>query len=232
MFKFDPLKDGKSSLELIDFMGGDLAIVNDARTSFDRESLELDGRDIKLLNYLIKHKHYSTLRSTVFKFKVVAPLFICRQWYKHAVASSYTEMQSSWNEKSLRYTDLSDNAEFYIPLKLRQQSQDNRQASIEANLPDFCIAQYELACTFAYETYKELINEGVCREQARAVLPAALYTTFVWTVSLQALMNFIELRRAAGAQYEIAAYTKVLACIVETKAPHAYRAFTDSCSDL
>ncbi|MGL5077724.1 MAG: FAD-dependent thymidylate synthase, partial [Waterburya sp.] len=112
---YDPLDDGKSYIKLVDFMGGDLAIVNDARTSFDRESVKLTEKDIKLINYLIKHKHYSPLRSTVFKFKVKAPLFICRQWFKHTVASSFTESQDSWNEKSFRYTDLSEDAEFYIP---------------------------------------------------------------------------------------------------------------------
>ena len=76
----DPLNDGKSRIELIDSMGNDLSIVNDARASFAKSSDSLNERDIKLINYLIKHQHTSPFRGVVFKFKVKAPLYICRQW--------------------------------------------------------------------------------------------------------------------------------------------------------
>lgn len=76
----DPLNDGKSRIELIDSMGNDLSIVNDARASFAKSSGSLNERDIKLINYLIKHQHTSPFRGVVFKFKVKAPLYICRQW--------------------------------------------------------------------------------------------------------------------------------------------------------
>lgn len=76
----DPLKDNKSRIELIDSMGNDLSIVNDARASFDKASVNLSEKDIKLINYLIKHEHTSPFRGVVFKFKVKAPLYICRQW--------------------------------------------------------------------------------------------------------------------------------------------------------
>lgn len=76
----DPLKDGKSRIELISFMGSDLDVVNDARASFNKSSETLNDKDIKLINYLIKHQHTSPFRGVVFKFKVKAPLYICRQW--------------------------------------------------------------------------------------------------------------------------------------------------------
>lgn len=76
----DPLKDSKSKIELIDYMGNDLSIVNDARASFEKTSDNLDDRDVKLINYLIKHEHTSPFRGVTFKFKVKAPLYICRQW--------------------------------------------------------------------------------------------------------------------------------------------------------
>lgn len=98
MWILDPLNDGKSRLSLIDSMGTDLTIVNDARTSFNKVTNSLTPKDIKLIKYLITHKHFSTLRGVVFKFKVKCPLFVCRQWYKHAVSSSCTEEQRQWNE--------------------------------------------------------------------------------------------------------------------------------------
>lgn len=76
----DPLRDGKSKIELIDSMGTDLSVVNDARASFNRVSSELKEKDRRLINYLIKHQHYSPLRGVVFKFRVKAPLYVCRQW--------------------------------------------------------------------------------------------------------------------------------------------------------
>lgn len=76
----DPLKDGKSKIELIDSMGNDLSVVNDARASFAKSSENLTQQDIKLINYLIKHQHTSPFRGVVFKFKIKAPLYICRQW--------------------------------------------------------------------------------------------------------------------------------------------------------
>ena len=76
----DPLKDGKSRIELINSMGNDLSIVNDARASFEKTSEELNEKDVKLINYLIKHEHTRPFRGVIFKFKVKAPLYICRQW--------------------------------------------------------------------------------------------------------------------------------------------------------
>jgi thymidylate synthase (FAD) len=78
----DPLKDGKSRIELIDSMGSDLSVVNDARASFENSSQELGEKEIKLINYLVKHQHTSPFRGVVFKFKVKAPLFVCRQWVR------------------------------------------------------------------------------------------------------------------------------------------------------
>lgn len=76
----DPLKDGKSRIELIDSMGNDLSIVNDARASFEKTSSALNDQDINLIKYLITHNHTSPFRGVVFKFKVKAPLYVCRQW--------------------------------------------------------------------------------------------------------------------------------------------------------
>jgi thymidylate synthase ThyX len=100
----DPLNDGKSKLELIDHMGNDLSVVNDARASFEKESETLTERDEKLIRYLIKHQHTSPFRGVVFKFKVKAPLFCCRQWWKHVMASNHNDEQMGWNEKCISGT--------------------------------------------------------------------------------------------------------------------------------
>lgn len=218
----DPLGDGKSRIELISSMGGDLDVVNDARASFDKISTELTEGDAKLIRYLILHHHTSPFRGVVFKFKVKAPLYVARQWWKHVVASAHLDEQNSWNEKSFRYVQIDDADEFYIPNVFRLQSASNRQAS-EGEIPaDDALearAIYESAVQVSYAAYKDLLDLGVGREQARGVLAPAVYTSWVWTVSLQALLHFLGLRQGEGAQGEIAMYANAIAELATPIAP-------------
>ena len=227
----DPLNDGISMIELIDHMGGDLAIVNDARASFERESPELLPKDEKLIKYLIKHQHTSPLRSTVFKFKVKAPLYICRQWWKHCLASNHNEEQLGWNEKSFRYVAIEDGNEFYVPESFRMQSKDNKQAT-EGKLSDedneVARELYRQQCLQSYAAYSQLLALGVGREQARGVLVPSVYTSWVWTVSLQSTLNFVGLRLGKGAQSEIGAYARAIKELIEPIVPVAMEAWLDN----
>jgi len=226
----DPLGDGKSTVALIDSMGNSLSIVNDARQSFDNRKEQWEEKDNKLLNYLAKHHHTSPFRGVVFKWQVKAPLFIARQWWKHTVASTFVDDQLGWNEKSFRYCSAED-AEFYCPSVFYQQSEDNRQAAgkplseAETDYTDLAQQYYCAALYAATEAYEGLLLAGVCKEQARAILPSALYTSFIWTCSLQALFHFISLRIAHGAQGEIVAYAKALLELGRPVAPEAFAAF-------
>jgi thymidylate synthase (FAD) len=226
----DPLGDGKSSLRLLDSMGNSLSVVNDARQSFAGESAEWTERDGKLLRYLAKHHHTSPFRGVVFKWSVKAPLFIARQWWKHTVASTFVDDQLGWNEKSFRYC-AADEAEFYIPIEFLQQSEDNRQASagpLPSRSQSLAFAQYAQAVEACKQAYAGLLLTGVSKEQARAILPSALYTGFVWTCSLQALFHFISLRIGHGAQGEIVAYAKALLELGRPVAPEAFDAFAEN----
>jgi thymidylate synthase (FAD) len=226
----DPLGDGKSSLRLLDSMGNSLSVVNDARQSFAGESAEWTERDGKLLRYLAKHHHTSPFRGVVFKWSVKAPLFIARQWWKHTVASTFVDDQLGWNEKSFRYC-AADEAEFYIPIEFLQQSEDNRQASagpLPSRSQSLAFAQYAQAVEACKQAYAGLLLTGVSKEQSRAILPSALYTSFVWTCSLQALFHFISLRIGHGAQGEIVAYAKALLELGRPVAPEAFDAFAEN----
>jgi thymidylate synthase (FAD) len=228
--QLDPLGDGKSSLRLLDSMGNSLSVVNDARQSFAAESAEWTERDGKLLRYLAKHHHTSPFRGVVFKWSVKAPLFIARQWWKHTVASTFVDDQLGWNEKSFRYC-AADEAEFYIPIEFLQQSEDNRQASagpLPSRSQQLAFAQYAQAVDACKQAYAGLLLTGVSKEQARAILPSALYTSFVWTCSLQALFHFISLRIGHGAQGEIVAYAKALLELGRPVAPEAFDAFAEN----
>ena len=228
--QLDPLGDGKSSLRLLDSMGNSLSVVNDARQSFAAESAEWTERDGRLLRYLAKHHHTSPFRGVVFKWSVKAPLFIARQWWKHTVASTFVDDQLGWNEKSFRYC-AADEAEFYIPIEFLQQSEDNRQASagaLSGTSQALALAQYAQAVEACKQAYTGLLLTGVSKEQARAILPSALYTSFVWTCSLQALFHFISLRIGKGAQGEIVAYAKALLELGRPVAPEAFDAFAEN----
>jgi len=228
--QLDPLGDGKSSLRLLDSMGNSLSVVNDARQSFAAESAEWTERDGKLLCYLAKHHHTSPFRGVVFKWSVKAPLFIARQWWKHVVASTFVDDQLGWNEKSFRYC-AADEAEFYIPIEFLQQSEDNRQASagpLTGTSQALALAQYAQAVEACKQAYAGLLLIGVSKEQARAILPSALYTSFVWTCSLQALFHFISLRIGKGAQGEIVSYAKALLELGRPVAPEAFDAFAEN----
>lgn len=223
----DPLKDSKSLVALIDSMGNSLSVVNDARQSFDNRKEQWDEKDEKLLNYLAREHHTSPFRGVVFKWQVKAPLFIARQWWKHTIASTYVDDQLGWNEKSFRYCSAED-AQFYIPDQFLKQAENNRQASGEPLLSSAqsnAALLYKNALVTSQLAYEQLIAIGVSKEQARAVLPAALYTSFIWTCSLQSLFHFISLRIDKGAQVEITAYAKALLELARPIAPEAFVAF-------
>ncbi len=227
----DPLNDGKSRIQLLSHMGSDLDVVNDARASFERVSDELAEKDIKLLNYLAAHQHTSPFRGVVFKFKVKAPLFLARQWWKHTIASSHSDEQVGWNEKSFRYVAIEDGQEFYCPQTFRLQAKSNKQATegdLDPAANQQAIATYETLCRQSYEAYRQLLDLGVGREQARGVLVPAVYTSWVWTVSLQALLHFLQLRLGKGAQNEITAYAQAIHDLVLPIVPHSIAAWEKS----
>ena len=224
----DPIGDGKALVVLVDSMGNSLSVVNDARQSFGNRKEQWDEKDAKLIAYLAREHHTSPFRGVVFKWFVKAPLFIARQWWKHTVASTYVDDQLGWNEKSFRYCSAED-AEFYTPIVFSKQSESNRQASagpLDGNANLSALAQYSQALQACQQAYEGLLAMGVCKEQARAILPAALMTSFVWTCSLQALLHFISLRiDAKSAQSEIAAYARALLTLARPIAPEAFEAF-------
>ena len=208
MIKRIELFDDKiGAVEYVDHMGTDLTVVNSARVSFGVNKHELDDKDKKLINYLIKHKHTSTLEHNVITFKFTVPLFIRSQHHRHRTWS--------YNEISRRYTDV--DIKFYSPILFRTQHESNRQASKE----ELVDPKIELTCSASSAVsahnrsslylYNSLIKSGVCREQARGVLPQNLYTEYYGTCNLGNLLKFINLRIHSGAQWEIQQVAK--ACL-------------------
>ena len=194
--------DGIGAVEYVSHMGDDRTIVNAARVSFGKEVDEISEKDKKLISYLIKHRHTSTLEHCAVTFRFKVPLFIRSQHHRHRTWS--------YNEISRRYTDF--NLEFYEPKMFRKQSESNRQASTDEWFnPEFNIVGHDVCASDlvkqqhdnALYVYNKLLGMGVCREQARGVLPQNLYTEYYGTCNLNNLIKFIDLRMHQGAQWEI-----------------------------
>ena len=212
MIKSDVLDKG--FIEVIDSLGDDLTVVNSARVSFGKRKTKFDKSDERLVRYLAKHKHYSPFRHLQVQFHVKAPEFVMRQWYKHVVGIETTSNSSTkdhaWNEISGRYVEYD---EFYEPTIYRKQSDDNKQASegqFEGDDIKDVESNWKQAHSMSLTAYKNLIDSGMAKEQARCILPLTLYTEVYWTGSFQAVMNFIELRNEKTAQIEIQEYARVL----------------------
>ncbi len=200
--------DGIGRVQLVESYGSDKSVVNAARVSFGRMKEELDDRDRKLIEYLIQHRHTSTLEHCGVTFKFCVPLFVRSQHHRHRTWS--------YNEISRRYTDV--DLRFYEPKAFRTQHKSNRQASNADELIDpqmyfipddpesnKITASWKMRAhhNHSLALFNQLIEAGVCREQARGVLPQNLYTEYYGTVNLSNLLKFIDLRTHEGAQWEI-----------------------------
>jgi len=211
----DPLADSISSIELIRVSGSDLDIVNAARVSYGKVSTEVSDRDKKLINYLMAHGHTSPFEHNQLSFRIKAPIFVIRQWMRHRM--------NSYNEISYRYVKAP--LEFYIPIHWRFQDTQNHQGSTGKFTNDELKSAYKKSIETAVETYQLLLDQGVCREQARAVLPVCTYSEFIFTCNLHSLMHFLKLRLHAGAQHEIRMYAYGLLYIARQYFPVALEAW-------
>jgi len=202
----------KGFIEVIDSLGDDLTVVNSARVSFGKRKEVYDKTDERLVRYLAKYKHFSPFRHLQVQFHVKAPEFVMRQWYKHVVGIETTSNSSAkdhaWNEISGRYVPVED---FYTPSVFRQQSEDNKQATEGAiDEQELALKKWNEVMSSITDGYHQLLDMGVGKEQARAILPLNQYTEVYWTASFQAVMNFIELRNEKTSQWEIQEYAKVM----------------------
>jgi len=206
-------------VKLVDFMGGDRRAVDSARVSFGGKS-KGEERDRKLIKYLLRNGHLSPFEHTVFQFHIKCPIFVARQWMRHRIAS--------YNEISARYTEVRE--EFYIPEKFRVQDTVNRQGSTEAKGEldqQKLLKIYTDSLEASYSAYKKLLEAGVAREMARAVLPVSQYTQFHWTVNARSLLNYINLRTDDHAQYEIRCYANAIKEIFRLKMPWTATALSE-----
>lgn len=238
-------------VELLRHVGDDLAVVNAARVSFDKESdwvkeyleyerhdtwgEEFDGRvlvgqtlsepDKKLIKYLAKHNHFTPFTHCFATFRITCPIAVARQLHKHQVGLSV-------NEVSRLY--VSTEPTFYVPPVWRGKAENKKQGSAGVVEPydygmmdDKDRTPFEWAYQHCLEAYLNLLDAGVCEEQARLVLPVGSNTTFIWSGSLAAWARVINLRTSDDAQPETRIVADQIATHISSHFPVSYEALCD-----
>jgi len=208
-------------VSLVDYMGGDAAIVEAARTSHWKKNKKSSDRD--LLRLLVRHRHTSPLEMCELVFHIAMPMDAWRQHIRHRTASV--------SEYSTRYSEAIDAMARTASNAWRLQATKNRQGS-EGFLQDpsiskqLTIREFDLQ-TFAQEVYKERVAHGIALEQARKDLPLSTYTLAYWKIDLHNLMHYLTLRCDSHAQKEIRDYAWVMAKLANTVAPDVIGAWID-----
>lgn len=178
-------------LELTEVFGDERKIVNAARIAYGAKTNELTPTDIGILKGLLTNGHTSPLEHVSFTFLVKCPIFVARQWMRHRTWS-YSELSRRYAKGGMK---------FYTP-----EGDDS--------------GEYEAVYSYALSAYNTLLERGVKREQARAVLPVGLYTEFYASVDLNNLLHFLRLREDFHAQYEIRVYAEAIKRLVAPCLPH------------
>lgn len=224
-------------VRLVEFAGSDLAVVNAARVSYDKESSwqptylptgseigkRLKDDDRGLLRYLMKNRHGTPFEHNYFQFHVRAPIFVFREWHRHRIGISI-------NEESGRYVEL--RPDFYLPDDEHCRKQVGKpghytyepmEPAEAAQVRDMLDVSYRRS----YSIYQQLMSEGAAKEIARAVLPVATYSQMLWTCNARSLMAFLSLRNAPTAQREIKDYAQAMEDIFLAKMPVTASAFVE-----
>ena len=201
-------------------MADDLSVANAARVSFARRKEELDDADRGLIRFLMRDRHGTPFEHNSFRFHIRCPIFVAREWMRHRIGS--------FNEFSLRYAKATD--DFYVPALEDVRTQVGKPGSYSFEPVDDALAEHTREAQLAvyraaYDTYLELLEQGVAKEVARNVLPVAIYTQFYWTVNARSLMNFVSLRNSETAQREIRRYAEAVEHFFAGKMPVTHAAF-------
>lgn len=230
------MKTSPIKIDLIDFAGSDLAVVNAARVSFAKESAwqkggintdygseywdnelkSLSEKDQKLINYLAKHNHWSPFAHTFLSFRCKAPIFLARQLAKHQVGGN-------WNEVSRRYVN--DEPEFWFPDEWRGKPVNAKQGSDGIIEHDADITQgimdtvEQTLCD-----YLGMLDLGVAPEQARMILPQNTMTEWIWSGSLMFFARVVKQRSDSHAQKEAQDFAALLANAIPDEFEYSWKA--------
>jgi len=150
---------------------------------------------------------------------VKAPLFVVREHHRHRAGHSY-------NEWSGRYSKIEP--EFYVPDNVRTQVGKPGSYSFEPvdeDVRENARREIEENAERAFQAYERMLEQGVAKEVARAVLPLSTYTKYYWSCNPRSLMHFCALRNHEAAQFEIRQYAAAAESFLEQQMPITHAAF-------
>ena len=202
----------------------DLSVVNAARVSFGKTKDQMDSADVGLIKFLMRERHGSPFEHNFFRFHVKAPIFVVREWFRHRIGWSYNEMSG-------RYTELLSEAWHPRLDDIRTQVGKPGSYTFEPASPDVAtIAVDEITVAYqqAWHSYTTLLDMGVAKEVARAVLPVGNFTEFYASCNARSLMAFCSLRNHPNAQAEIRAYAQELEAALAAHMPATHAAFIEN----
>jgi thymidylate synthase (FAD) len=228
------------NVDYITHMGSDLTVVNAARVSFNKQSqwnteeyqeeydfesrtvthipvLQLKESDKKLINFLARENHWTPFGHCFVQFRIKAPIFVARQLAKHQIGLT-------WNEISRRYVD--SEPEFYFPEKWRKKNPDKKQGSYEDEFVDLQFAEecsVKSVIEICKQMYNAMIDQQVCAEQARMILPQNMYTEWYWSGSLYAFARICKLRCKKDTQKETRDVADKISNIISPLFPESWK---------
>jgi thymidylate synthase (FAD) len=219
----EPLKvldDG--FVRVVDYMGADESIVQAARVSYGKGTKKV-SEDRGLIRYLMRHRHTTPFEMADIKFHLRVPMDCWRQWIRHRTAST--------NEYSTRYSIAIDAAQRTAANEWRLQSALNKQGSADFLDPakgEALTHDEDALHNHLRHVYRERLEAGIAREQARKDLPLSTYTEAYWKINLHNLFHFLSLRMDDHAQLEIRQYATTIGYeVVRRWCPIAWEAFLD-----
>jgi thymidylate synthase (FAD) len=214
-------------IALQDYHGNDAAIARAARVSYGRHDADRGAdADARLIGFLVRHRHTTPMEMARLVFHVRLPIFVARQWMRHRTWS--------FNEVSGRYTDLP--ADCYGPGHFFGEpeagaNQQGHGPALDTAMREDARHAYDQALRGAVAGYRTLRRLRVAKEQARMVLPVAVYTEFTAAADVHNLLHFLRLRGAANAQDEIREYAHAIEGIVSAAFPLTHAAWVEHVRD-
>lgn len=205
----------KPQVELLETFGNDLTVVNAARVSLGKQVTEFTEKDAKLIKYLADHDHVSPFFHPQARFRMKMPIWMAREWFRHTIGFAR-------NEVSRRYVD--EPPQFHIPDELRSRAPNKKQGSKDDVHPnnDEIRRTIDEFCHLANDIYRNILNMGVCPEQARMVLPQNMMTEFIETGSLAAYARLVKLRTSPDAQKEIREVAEDVSILLQDAFPSSW----------
>jgi thymidylate synthase (FAD) len=212
----------KGYVKLIDFMGSDESIIEAARMSTGK-GFEGWDKDQALLSFLWKHKHTTPFEMCEMAIEVQAPIFVFREWHRHRT--------QAYNEFSARYSQM-PNLHYKPDIsRIKKQSAINKQGSgeeIDPKLAEGFVRELVDEQSSIYETYENMLQQGIAKEVARINTPVSRYSKMRAKTDLLNWLRFLDLRMRPDAQYEIRVFAEAVGKLVKEWVPRTWSLFEET----